>query len=345
MARPAREPPVPSALVPALLRYLEARGADVTLVSLRVELDRSIASSDEALVTPGVAYALLDLASETLGEPHLGLALPEALAFRGMGLAELAARASPTVRGALERIARYAPLILPQLECALEEDEVEARFRQRTRGRARGAGRTANEYALSYALVQCRRESGEALSVSRVWFAHARTPDLLPICRFFGTDDVAFGAPDSGFALDRALLDAPMRGGDARLLVTAEGLADAALRAQPRARAIAHAVMARVEALLPEGGASIEAVARAMHMSPRTLQRRLEEEQTRFGELLEEVRARVARVLLRHPSLGLAEVAARLGFADLATFSRAFKRWTGMPPGQWRRTAGMTTAH
>jgi AraC-like DNA-binding protein len=82
---------------------------------------------------------------------------------------------------------------------------------------------------------------------------------------------------------------------------------------------------------------SIDHVASSMHMSARTLQRRLEDEGTRFGEVLEEVRARLARTWLRDPSLGLSEIAARLGFADLATFSRAFKRWTGMPPGQWRR--------
>jgi AraC-like DNA-binding protein len=336
MARPAREPASRSALVPALLRHAEACGADAALLALRAGLDPELAREDEALVTPSATFALLDVMSDLLGEPHLGLALPEALVFRGVGLAELAARASPTVRDALARFARYAPLVLPDLECVLEEDEREARFRQRTRGRPRGAGRTAHEYALAYALVQCRNESGEALSVSRVWFAHARPTDLGPVCHFFGTEDVAFGAPDSGFAAGRALLDAPMRGGDARLLVTAEALADAAVRAQPRTRELAAAVAARIEELLP-AGASIEAVARALHMSPRTLQRRLEDERTSFGALLDEVRGRIARALLRDPSLGLAEIAARLGFADLATFSRAFKRWTGTPPGQWRR--------
>jgi AraC-like DNA-binding protein len=75
-----------------------------------------------------------------------------------------------------------------------------------------------------------------------------------------------------------------------------------------------------------------------MHMSTRTLQRQLEQEGTRFTELLDEVRCDRARELLTDPSVTLADVAFRLGFADLATFSRAFKRWTGKPPGQWRRS-------
>ena len=75
---------------------------------------------------------------------------------------------------------------------------------------------------------------------------------------------------------------------------------------------------------------------RVFHMSARTLQRRLEEEQTRFTEVLDRARLDLARRLLADPALPLADVAFRLGFADLAAFSRAFKRWTGKPPGQWR---------
>jgi AraC-like DNA-binding protein len=87
---------------------------------------------------------------------------------------------------------------------------------------------------------------------------------------------------------------------------------------------------------LPAGADAAE-VAETMHMSVRTLQRRLEEEGTRFGAVLDRARLELARTALSNPSATLTEVAFRLGFGDLATFSRAFKRWTGMPPGQWRR--------
>ncbi len=74
-------------------------------------------------------------------------------------------------------------------------------------------------------------------------------------------------------------------------------------------------------------------------MSTRTLQRRLDDEGTRFSDVLDTVRERLARSLLLDPSLTLAEVAYRTGFSDLATFSRAFKRWSGLPPGAFRRRA------
>jgi AraC-like DNA-binding protein len=83
--------------------------------------------------------------------------------------------------------------------------------------------------------------------------------------------------------------------------------------------------------------ASIEAVARALHMSARTLQRRLEDEGARFSEIVDGAREEAARAAIVDASRSLAEIAHALGFADLATFSRAFKRWTGKPPGVWRR--------
>jgi AraC-like DNA-binding protein len=111
------------------------------------------------------------------------------------------------------------------------------------------------------------------------------------------------------------------------------------VRALPRASDIATSVAARVESLLP-GDAAIDAVARAMHMSPRTLQRKLDAEGASFSEVVDEVRQRLARRWLVDERRTLADVAFALGFSDLATFSRAFKRWTGKPPGAWRHAEG-----
>ncbi len=93
----------------------------------------------------------------------------------------------------------------------------------------------------------------------------------------------------------------------------------------------------KVEELLSTG-ATIGAVAEAMRMSARTLQRRLESEGASFSEIVDGVRGRLARRWLADPRGSLTEVGFALGFSDLAAFSRAFKRWTGKPPGAWRRS-------
>lgn len=168
-----------------------------------------------------------------------------------------------------------------------------------------------------------------------MWFAHARPRELAPLYRFFGTRELAFGAEDSGLALARADAQRAVPGADARLVATVEPLAEAERSALPRAGAFAQAVAARVEQLLPD--ASVEAVARALRVSPRTLQRQLGHEQARFSEVLDGVRETLARRLVADPSRSIPEIAERLGFADAATFGRAFKRWTGRAPGAFRR--------
>jgi AraC-like DNA-binding protein len=342
MARPSKEPPSPSSLVPAIVRYARARGVDVDALALRLALPADVEDRDDAPVAPSAAGELLEVVARACGEPDLPLRLAADFPVRRYGFADLAVRASATVRDALARIARYAPLTHGGLEGALEGDAAEGRFVLRTPRRPRGLGRMLHELALGRALAQCRAEVDRPLAATRVWFAHARPPDIAPLRAFFGAGALDFGCEHSGFALDARLLGLTMRAADARMLATAEPLAEAALRARPTdGAALSARVTAHIEAALPVSGGApcdVEAVAGAMHMSARTLQRRLEQEGTRFTELLDGVRLELARRWLADADAPLFDVAMRLGFADLATFSRAFKRWTGMPPGQWRRS-------
>jgi AraC-like DNA-binding protein len=309
---------------------------EAALLALRLGLQESAGDADEILATESMVQAAFEAVAEAFSEPHIALRLPADLPLRRYGLAELAARSTPTLRDGLARMARYASLIHPALACAVEERDDEALWMQRTPDRPRGLGRHVNEYALAYVLTVARRDTGAPIAVSRAWFVHARPPDIAPIHRFFGARDLAFGGEDSGFALPREALDLPMKTGDPRLLATADDLAEAALRAQPRTSSLASLAASRVESLLPDG-ATMDAVARTMHMSSRTLQRRLESEGASFSEIVDQVRERLARRWLADEARTLSEVAFGLGFSDLATFSRAFKRWTGKPPGAWRR--------
>jgi AraC-like DNA-binding protein len=336
MARPVREPPSPTALVPALLRHISARGGDPAVLAARFELPDDAAERDEVKVAPSVINEMLEAAAELLAEPFLALRLPAELPLRGYGLAELAARASGTLRDSLALTARYAPLVHPHFAFELVESVDEACWHQRTPAHVRGVGRHAHEYGLAHVLTHARAATGGSVTPLRAWFAHARPRSLAPLYRFLGTEELTFGEVDSGFALPRSLLDAPLHTSDPRLLATATGLADAALRANPRSHELAPRVAAHLREHLPDD-AIADRVARALHMSARTLQRRLEAEGTSFTEVLDGTREELARALLLEDSLSLGEIGYRIGFADLASFSRAFRRWTGVPPGQFRR--------
>lgn len=81
----------------------------------------------------------------------------------------------------------------------------------------------------------------------------------------------------------------------------------------------------------------IEAVAERLHMSDRTLKRQLSREGTSFSMIVEDIRYRRATALLSRTDFTLEQIAEQLGYSDVTNFSRAFRRWSGRSPGQWRK--------
>jgi AraC-like DNA-binding protein len=101
-------------------------------------------------------------------------------------------------------------------------------------------------------------------------------------------------------------------------------------RATDRLRRLLHS---RLHDELP----SLEQVARELALTPQTLSRRLREEGHSFQALKDDVRRDAAIALLQRPDLTLVDVAAGVGFSEASTFHRAFKKWTGVAPGEYRQ--------
>ncbi|HEY8209669.1 MAG TPA: AraC family transcriptional regulator ligand-binding domain-containing protein [Myxococcaceae bacterium] len=336
MPRPRREIPVRTDAVAPLLELCARGGVDPARFQRRFRLPEGARSEPEIEVAPGTLGELFDAAARELGDPALGVHLAESVAPQRYSLAELAARASPTVGEALGRWVRYAALV----ECALVEGEDGARFTQRFPGHPRGLSAHVDQWALAYVLVQVRALTGVEVVPRSVWFIHARVRDLEALIGFFRTRQIHFGRPENGMVLPREALSLPLRSADPRLLATADALA----RREPGGRPAGGADLSpRVTVLLQELIAGDEplrarAVATRLHMSVRTLQRRLEGEGASFGALADAVRRETAEALIGDVSVPLGEVAFRAGFSDFGTFSRAFRRWTGQSPGAARET-------
>jgi AraC-like DNA-binding protein len=90
---------------------------------------------------------------------------------------------------------------------------------------------------------------------------------------------------------------------------------------------------------LPTGAPSQNEVARALGMSPRALQRRLTIEETTYAALLDDTRRELALAYLREGRYSMTDIGYLLGFSGAASFTRAFRRWTGKTPSDYQRTA------
>lgn len=82
---------------------------------------------------------------------------------------------------------------------------------------------------------------------------------------------------------------------------------------------------------------TLEEIAARVHVAPRTLIRRLKQENSAYSEILEALRKEYAQRMLTDASLNVAEISARLGYTEPANFGRAFRRWFALSPAAWRR--------
>ncbi|MCB9694382.1 MAG: helix-turn-helix domain-containing protein [Alphaproteobacteria bacterium] len=115
-----------------------------------------------------------------------------------------------------------------------------------------------------------------------------------------------------------------------------EATLQASSEARERADVLVRQVRQAIASGLPRGKGALESVAPELGMSARTLQRHLESQGESFALLREDVRRALALRLLGEPLANVASVAATLGYDDESSFRRAFHRWTGLAPSEWR---------
>ncbi|MGE8360450.1 AraC family transcriptional regulator [Pseudomonas sp.] len=144
-----------------------------------------------------------------------------------------------------------------------------------------------------------------------------------------------FDAPENRIVFERRFLDQPLPGANPEVARHCEQQCQTLLNK----RRIRAGLSGRIrDRLLSQPGRlpDMEQLASELHMTSRTLRRRLEEEGTRFRLLQDEVRQAIAEELLGIDSLTLEDIAERLSYGDVSNFIHAFKRWKGLTPGQYR---------
>lgn len=147
--------------------------------------------------------------------------------------------------------------------------------------------------------------------------------------------DIRYGSDWAGFELATEHLDFPLRTGNPEALREAELLCQQELAKLTRQQTLS----AQVRRLMLEKQGNfptLQVSAYLLHMTPRTLHRRLQEEGTSYRDLLKDVRHRLAVEHIKAGKLTLQEVAFMLGYDEPSNFRRAFKRWEGVAPSAWR---------
>ena len=145
-------------------------------------------------------------------------------------------------------------------------------------------------------------------------------------------------AKEYKLVFDKDLLDLPIKNSDGNLLNYLTPIAEEVVKNLPGNQNIKQLIQDKIFTSLESGNTSIDGIADQIHVSARTLQRRLEEEGTSFANLLDETRHIAAIEYLKDQRISITETAFLLGFSDASTFYRAFKRWVQQTPAQFRKS-------
>jgi AraC-like DNA-binding protein len=321
-----------SQLVGPALALVRQAGGDAAQLSRKFDLPASAERDAEVVLPIERLQQFLDAAADAARDPFLGVHLAQRIRRGAYGLLEFSCRSAPTVGEALRRIVRYISLLNELVEVTLADGVIE----QKISGQPLCVGRHGNEFFLAMLLVQSRALTAGAIIPTRVWFAHPAPRDRSALVDFLGTEKIQFDREKNGMALPKALLDSPLSSHDPALLDLLDKQAEAALSLRASPSRFLGQVRQEVRDKLRDGVPSLEEAARGLHMSARTLQRRLSDEDTSWARLVDEVRQELARRWVAEGARPLGEVAFLLGYSELSAFLRAFKRWTGVSAGEWR---------
>jgi AraC-like DNA-binding protein len=316
---------------------LRATGCDPEPLFVAAGLDLGRATEANARFPMPRLQKLWRLAVAATGDPCLGLAAArqfQPAMMHGLGLAWLV---SDTLLDALGRLVRYARLLNSALQFRVEQqpdsidlvtvlpEKLPPDFEY-----------AAADLGMAAFLRMCQITAGHPIRPRHVAL---RRP--VPPCReqfeemFCASID--YGAPENRLCFDRQLLTRHLASANPELArINDQVVVDYLARFDRES--IAMQVRSKIIHQLPDGIPKQEAIADTLHVSLRSLQRKLKEEDTSFKDLLEDTRQQLALQYLGDTRRSIGEITYLLGFSEPSNFTRAFKRWTGKSPAQYRMT-------
>ncbi|MFN3714017.1 MAG: AraC family transcriptional regulator [Alcanivoracaceae bacterium] len=313
-------------------KAMQNAGVDADAVLAKVGLDKSILSVAE-LRTPHDAQEWFWQAMEEVsGDPHIGLHLgPHMPIFKGQVL-EYLFLSSPTFGEGLRRALDYQRLLSDAANAELV-DHGERMFLKQMLWSKKLAH--LNECAAVGVIKFFSFVTDGSFAPIEVHFSHARHADQREYERVFGCP-VKFEMTDVGISFDRKLMDLPSAHHEPELLQLHERLAIEQM-ARLEKQDLVFQVSRLVAELLESGHANLEEVAARLGIKPRQLRTRLADAGTNFNQLVAEYRCKLAKRLLAGTDENIDEIVYLTGFSEPSTFYRAFKRWVGMTPIEYRK--------
>lgn len=303
---------------------------DAVLQQARVPIALPVAS--HCFLTTAQLFAVFDALEHLSGDPGVGIRFFEATMRVGCPPWTIAAIYAPTFRVGLAHIIRFKRYVMPEVMYVEENEDEISIFKHWFHAPDEAA--TLVDSSFAFLLAIAREGTRKRLRPVRIELARpGPTTDLHRT--HFGCP-IIHDAPRNAMVMQTTDCDMPFPGQNAQLLEILTPALASVFQDRQHQVGFAEAVKSVLKRSLTHGRSSLARTAREMGMSERTLQRRITAEGTTFSAIVKASRQELGRQLLSDPSMGISEVAGRLGYQDTTSFYRAFRSWEGVTPNQWQ---------
>ena len=318
--------------VPAVLGSL---GADASAVCAEAGIDIGLFDDPDNLISNAARIHLLNLCVTRTGCKHFGLLVGQRASLPSFGLVGFLVQHSPDVGTALRNFVRYLHLHVHGTAPTLAVNGRRAIFGYEIHQPRVEAVDQLADGALAVGFNILRNLCGPDWMPLEVLFAHPKPKDTSPFSRFFGTS-IRFEAERNAVVFSADWLNHRLPSADPELRRLLQKQID--LLDTRHSENFPEQVRNVLRTALLTGHGTADQVAGLFSMHSRTLHRHLQASGTGFQELLDEGRFNVARQMLGDSAVGVSEVAEVLDYSNASAFTRAFRRWSGTTPAQWRES-------
>jgi AraC-like DNA-binding protein len=273
-------------------------------------------------------------AQEISGDEAFGLRSASVYLPSQLGALGYAWQASLTLRKACQRLERFVRVVNDKAIVQVENKGPNMAITLRLSVDS-VCETVRDDSALAMVTRMCRLVCDDSFRLHSVNFKHSTPRDLKPYFEYFACE-LNFGQAENQLLIPLEFADEVLAGANPELALLNDQVVTRRLALLDRNDIIAR-VQAEIMDQLPNGNISDDSVAVALHMSVRTMHRKLVDVGSNFRNMLVEMRRELAEQYIMDNSLTLTEISLLLGFSEPSSFSRAFKNWTGSAPSEARQ--------
>lgn len=332
------EPMWPSVCVKALRACIlggVAAGASPQALFAQLGVDPALVMDPHARVPHTTIVRAWEEVPRYLESDAFGLKTAELMIQKPFDVIDYVMRQSRTVGDKIERLMRYQRLMHDAADIRLHEDGEQMALSLRFRCQP-APPRHLVEFIVALWVASSRSALGPTHGPEAVYFTHAAPANDSEHRRYFRAP-LHFGAEENKLVFSPQVLALEIPQADPALVEVLDRHAQTLLATLPQSTDLLTDLRNLLRTELQSGEPEVQRVAKKLRLSTRSLQRRLKEEGTSFLMVVDLLRRELALRYLEDPALTLTEIGFLLGFVELSSFHRAFRRWTGTTPGQYRK--------